>query len=590
MTETHTLTHCDFTTLRLLLRMPISQMGVKGETMQNTQSNKNMLLKSRRLLKNRRGLLLAPLLGLASLSVPAAAQRAAVPTPTTPSQPRVNQSGVNPGTSQKAPSGEATPSTSGAGFQIVPASPGDANTYKLVPDGAEGFKLVPASPTDANTYKLVPTATSAAPTEATPQQMYVGFQASTITQHVFPFHSPYAGAESFLSRNETETTDTYTIYVGYRINKRLEAYVDPEISKGHGLSTGYGLGGFTNGDVVRTPTLDQNPYLARYILRYVLPLGKETETVAQGESQLAGPRATHRLVFWGGKMGVSDIFDVNRYANTTRTQFMNWGLINCAAYDYAADTRGYSQGAAAEYITPSFALRAGVFQMPKIANFISLSSDYKNNFGSQVELELHPKFLATKAGPGIIRLLGYYNRAHMGDYRGSVTLAQQTGAPPDITATETTGNKKYGYVVGYEQPLADNGNTGLFGRVGYNDGKTEDFAYTECDRIGSLGGQLSGTRWHRPNDVFALAVEQNDLSAAHKDYLAAGGSGFLLGDGQLNYGSERLLETYYNYQFSKHGAATTIFVTPDYQYIHNPGYNKDRGPVSVASFRVHLEF
>ncbi len=479
--------------------------------------------------------------------------------------------------------------SSGAGFQIVPASPGDVHPYKLAPDGAGGFKLIPASASDTNTYKLIPT-TSAATPAAPPQQMYVGLQATGNAQHIFPFHSPYQGAQSLLSRSETEATNTYTIYIGYRVNKRLEAYVDPEISKGHGLSQGYGLGGFTNGDVVRTPTLDQNPYLARYVLREVIPIGKGTEVVAQGEAQLAGPRPTHRIVLSAGKMGVSDIFDVNRYANSTRTQFMNWGLINCAAYDYAADTRGYSQGGAIEYILPSGAVRFGVFQMPKVANFISLSSDYKNNFGSQVELELHPKFMATQAGPGIVRLLGYYNRAHMGDYRGSIALANQTGTTPDITATETVGNKKYGYVVGFEQPLADSGNTGLFGRFGYNDGKTEDFAYTECDRTGSLGAQISGARlFHRPDDIFAIAVEQNDLSKAHADYLAAGGSGFLLGDGRLHYGSERLLETYYNYQLSKHGAATTIFVTGDYQHISNPGYNKDRGPADVVSMRVHLE-
>jgi len=525
--------------------------------------------------KNRAVSLLAALLSMSLAVAPAMAQTgAAAPAP--PAQPGINQAGTNP-------------ATGGAGFQIVPASPGDTHTYKLAPDGAGGFKLVPASPTDTNTYKLIPT-TPAATQAAPPQQMYVGFQATGNAQHVFPFHSPYQGAQSLLSRNETEATNTYTIYVGYRVNKRLEAYVDPEISKGHGLSQGYGLGGFTNGDVVRTPTLDQSPYLARYVLREVIPIGKEAEPVAQGEVQLAGPRPTHRIVVSGGKMGVSDIFDVNRYANSTRTQFMNWGLINCAAYDYAADTRGYSQGGAIEYILPSFAFRLGLFQMPKVANFISLSSDYKNNFGSQVELELHPKFMATQAGPGIVRLLGYYNRAHMGNYRASIALANQTGTTPDITATETVGNKKYGYVVGFEQPLADSGNTGLFGRFGYNDGKTEDFAYTECDRTGSLGAQISGVRlFHRPDDIFAIAVEQNDLSKAHADYLAAGGSGFLLGDGRLHYGSERLLETYYNYQLSKHGAATTIFVTGDYQHINNPGYNKDRGPADVVSMRVHLE-
>ncbi len=552
--------------------------------MQNRQIRKNSRIKWQS------GLFIAVLLGTGLLAAPAVAQKgSAAPAP--PANPGVNQAGFNPGPAQKSTGGSAASPGTSPGLQIVPASPGDANTYKLVPDGSGGYKLAPASASDTNTYKLVPVATPTAPAQAPPQQMYVGFQATGNAQHVFPFHSPYAGAQSFLSRNETEATDTYTVYVGYRINDRLEAYVDPEISRGHGLSTGYGLGGFTNGDVVRTPTLDQNPYLARYILRYVVPLGRETEAVAQGESQLAGPRPTHRLVFWGGKMGVSDIFDTNRYANTTRTQFMNWGLINAAAYDYAADTRGYSQGGAVEYITPGYAARFGVFQMPKIANFIQLSSDYKNNFGSQAEIELHPRFLATKAGPGVVRLLGYYNRAHMGDYRASVALAKATGSMPDITATETVGSKKYGYVVNFEQPLADNGGTGLFGRVGYNDGKTEDFAYTECDRTGSLGAQVSGARLlHRPDDVFALAVEQNDLSAAHKDYLAAGGSGFLLGDGRLNYGSERLLETYYNYQLSQHGAATTIFVTADYQHISNPGYNHDRGSVDVPSLRVHLEF
>lgn len=539
--------------------------------------------------KMREGLLLAALLG-GFFAVPAAAQKGGAPAPAPPNNPGVNQAGVNPGPAQKTPSGPAVPATSSPGLQIVPASPGDANTYKLVPDGSGGYKLVPASASDTNIYKLVPIPTPATPAEVPPQQMYAGFQASTITQHVFPFHSPYAGPESFLSRNETEATDTYTIYLGDRLNSRLEAYVDPEVARGHGLSTGYGLGGFTNGDVVRTPTLDQSPYLARYVLREVIPLGKETASVAQGEVQLAGPRPTHRIVISGGKEAVADIFDVNRYANSTRTQFMNWGLINCAAYDYAADTRGYTQGGAVEYIVPDGAVRFGVFQMPKIANYIQLSSDYKNNFGSQAEVELHPSFLNTKAGPGIVRVLGYYNRAHMGDYRASIALAKQTGTTPDITVTETTGNKKYGYVIGYEQPLADDGNTGLFGRIGYNDGKTEDFAYTECNRTGSFGGQISGARlFHRPDDVFALALEQNDLSKAHADYLAAGGSGFLLGEGRLHYGSERLLETYYNYQLSRHGAATTIFVTADYQHINNPGYNQDRGPVDVTSLRVHLE-
>jgi len=243
-------------------------------------------------------LVIASLLGFGLPAMPALAQKGGAAAPAPPANPGVNQAGVNPGPAGKTGRPNA-PAGSAPNLQIVPASPGDANTYKLVPDGSGGFKLVPASASDTNTYKLVPIATPAAPAEAPPQQIYAGFQASTITQHVFPFHSPYAGAQSFLSRNETETTDTYTIYLGDRLNSRLEAYVDPEVSRGHGLSTGYGLGGFTNGDVVRTPTLDQTPYLARYVLREVISIGKATESVAQGEVQLAGPRPTHRIVISG---------------------------------------------------------------------------------------------------------------------------------------------------------------------------------------------------------------------------------------------------------------------------------------------------
>ena len=536
-----------------------------------------------------------------ALATPTVAQRSAAP-PTPSAPPSVGQAGTDPGKQERGaspPAGTAPTASgpAGAGYSLVPASPGDMGAYKLVPDGAGGYRLVPAAPGTVHTYRVIITpavgtpAASGGASPAPPQAFYVGGQTSLIIQHVYPFHSPYQGAQSFLSRNETEATNTGTIYVGDRLCPRLEAYVDPEYSKGHGLSTGYGLGGFTNGDVVRTPTLDQNLYLARYFLRYVVPLGRGTEDVPQGETQLAGPRPTRRVAVWGGKMAVSDIFDVNRYANSTRTQFLNWGLINCAAYDYAADTRGYTQGVAAEYVLPDCTIRAGVFQMPKIANYIQLSSDYKNNNGQQVELEAHPRFLVTKAGPGIVRLLGYHNKAHMGDYRASLALALKNGTPPDITATETVGNSKYGAVLGFEQPLLDGGNTGLFGRLGYNDGRTEDFAYTECDRTGSLGAQISGARLtRRPDDVLAVALEQNDLSSAHKDYLAAGGYGFLLGDGRLHYGSERLLETYYSYQLSRHGAATTVSVTADYQFIHNPGYNQDRGTVSVPSLRVHLEF
>ena len=413
----------------------------------------------------------------------------------------------------------------------------------------------------------------------------LGLQATLIDQQLFKFHSPYSGPLSLRSRNENEKSDTYTLYLGVQLTQGLEAFLNPEMARGNGISQATGLAGFTNGDVIRNPTLGQQPYLGRYMLRGTIPVGKGEEEIQPGENQIAGTkRPIHRVVVTLGKLGTNDIFDTNAYANSTRTQFMNWSLINNGAFDYAADTRGYSQGLAAEWINPNWAFRIGAFQMPTEANGIHLSGDFIHSRGDQAEVELHPHVLPRK-NPLVLRLLGYRNFARMGDYRLAVAQAQQAGTTPDITATRRRGNVKYGFGVNFEQPLADSGSTGVFGRYGWNDGRTESFAYTEVDRTLSLGGQLSGRHWKRPDDRLALALVQNDLSSSHKDYLAAGGQGFLLGDGRLAYGPEQILETYYSLQVAK-----PLALSLDYQFINNPGYNKDRGPVSVLSFRAHLEF
>jgi carbohydrate-selective porin OprB len=302
-------------------------------------------------------------------------------------------------------------------------------------------------------------------------------------------------------------------------------------------------------------------------------------------NQLAGKRPAQRLVVTAGKLSTADIFDVSSYANNTRTQFMNWALINNAAYDWAADTRGYAHGLALEWITPRWAARLGSFQMPKIANGPNLSNDLIHNRGDQAEAELHPHLIGAERAAAIMRLLAYRNVAHMGIYRDSVDLARRTGATPSITATERTGAAKYGFGLNIEQPLMDDGATGIFGRFGWNDGATETFAFTECDQTISLGGQLSGAWWHRSRDRLGLGLVQNDLSGPHRAYLAAGGLGFILGDGRLNYGPEQILELYYAFQ-----PFEIVAFSVDYQFINHPGYNRDRGPVSVLSLRLHLEY
>ncbi len=412
----------------------------------------------------------------------------------------------------------------------------------------------------------------------------LGLQVTLIDQNLFKFHSPYSGANSLLARNENELSDTYTLYAGVRLTRGLELFVNPEMARGNGVSQALGLAGFTNGDVIRNPTLGMEPYLGRYFVRYTLATGKGEEKITPSENQIEGMQPTHRLVFTNGKFGASDIFDVNSYANSTRTQFMNWALLNNAAYDYAADTRGYSRGYAVEWVNPDFAVRFGLLAMPLVANGPDLAENLTHARGEQIEVETHPKLLRHK-GPMIVRLLAYRNIATMGDYRQALMLAQQSGTTPDITATRRSNRNKFGFGLNLEQPLGEEGATGLFARYGWDDGATESFAYTEVDRSLSVGGQLSGKRWHRPEDRVALAFVQNDLAAAHKEYLAAGGIGFLLGDGKLNYGSERIVETYYSYQVAK-----PLALALDYQFINNPGYNRDRGPVSVLSVRAHLEF
>ncbi|MHB8637437.1 MAG: carbohydrate porin [Fimbriimonadaceae bacterium] len=412
-----------------------------------------------------------------------------------------------------------------------------------------------------------------------------GGQVTLIGQYEPPFHSPYVGTNSFLSRRQASLSDTYTLYFGKRVSPRLEVYLNAEMARGGGLSNALGLAGFVNGDVIRNPTIGQDPYVARAMVRWTTPTrhGGGTEHVDETENQIAGDRPTHRLVITAGKMGSNDLFDTNSYANSTRTQFMNWDLLNNAAYDYAADTRGYTLGTAVEWYDPKFVVRFGSFQMPLVANGPDLNGNLARAHGDQIELELHPNLIRKE--PAVVRLLAYRNVADMGNYRASLALAAQSRTVPDITATRQPGAVKFGFGLNAEQALGDGGVTGLFARLGWNDGATESFAYTEAETTYCIGAQVSGVHWKQPTDRFAVALVANGLSNAHRDYLAAGGLGFLLGDGKLRYGMEELVEAYYTRQLSK-----AVGLTLDVQGIQNPGYNRDRGPVPVIGLRVHVEF
>ncbi len=410
----------------------------------------------------------------------------------------------------------------------------------------------------------------------------LGGQATLIGQHLLPFDSPYSGKNSLTPAGDYGLTETYGIYFGSQITRGLQAYVDVEMARGHGVSNATGLGGITNGDVIRQGTADlgKGPYLARGFLRYVVPLSSDSQPKEKGMDQLAGADAVRRIEVKAGKLAATDDFDLNRYADSTRTQFLNWGLFNNTAWDFAADTRGYSKGVMVGYVAPRWAIRFGSYQMPTQANGNIFDPALSQARGDNLELTLEPDAAGT-----VVRLLGYQNHARMGIYHDAIVASQGTGQPPSIVADDQPGRRKRGFGVNLEQPLADDGETGIFLRAGWNDGHTESFAFTEVDAHMSAGLQVSGAHWSRTEDRLGIAYVRHLLSADHRDYLAAGGNGFLLGDGKLNYGPEQIAEAYYRIQLGRY-----VHISPDWQFIQNPGYNRDRGPAGVVSLRLRAAF
>lgn len=425
-----------------------------------------------------------------------------------------------------------------------------------------------------------------APGPAPSWPQLLGAQATWIRQFQSPLKSPYRGPNSLNPDGDVAATYTVGAYFGWAITPNLQAYLDLEKFMGAGVSNAVGLGGLTNGEVVRQGAggLRKVPYVARRYLRYLVPLSDELVEVERGQDQLVGREAATRLEFKLGTLAVADDFDRNRYANSARTQFMNWALWNNVAWDFAADTRGYTNGVVASFISPKWSFKVGIFQMPSNANGQDLDAPLTKARGENYELVLRPKSSAT-----VVRVLAYRNIARMGVYRDALAAAAATGTPPDIASQDRDGREKYGFGLNLEQPLADAGETGVFLRAGWNNGKTETFAFTEADRTFTFGGQLSGSRWGRVGDRLAAAIAINGLSSDHRDYLAAGGTGFVLGDGALNYGTEQIFEAYYRTLLYKQDSVS-LQLSPDFQYIRNPGYNRDRGPVRFISLRLHLEY
>jgi hypothetical protein len=366
------------------------------------------------------------------------------------------------------------------------------------------------------------------------------------------------------------------------IRYNTDLILDLELAAGRGLSQALGLAGFTNLDVVRNPNLGSAPYLARYGIHQVIGLTSETTSQEPDYFSLATGVPVRRIEFRVGKMTLPDFFDLNEVGSDAHLQFTNWTVDNNGAWDYAADTRGYTVGGIAEYDDRSWSLRYGIFAMPVVANGIDLDWAFSRAHGQNGELELRHSLIPHRAGT--TRLLFFANRAHLGVYREAVdAYLNGTDPTPTITNHEHFGALKYGFDYNMEQELSDN--LRVFARFGWNEGQHESFAYTEVDQTVEFGGDYSGRRWHRKEDKAGLAVVSNAIKRDHQTYLRYGGLGFLLGDGGLTYGRENIVEGYYNWH-----AWRGLFYAVDVQHVNNPGYNRDRGPAWVGSVRAHVDF
>ncbi|MBI3403567.1 MAG: carbohydrate porin [Acidobacteria bacterium] len=409
---------------------------------------------------------------------------------------------------------------------------------------------------------------------------WVSGQANFIFQWHPAFQSPYQGENSLRGESESALSRVLTLYLGARIGRDTEILFDVEAIGGRGLSEALGVGGFTNLDVVRNPNLGSKPYIARVMLHHTVALTSTRVPAERGLLSLAAVVPERRVEYRVGKLSTVDSFDLNGGASDSHLQFMNWTADNNGAYDYAADTRGYTFGAEIEYHEPRWALRFAEMLMPTVANGIDLDWHVARSHAENFEVERQVQLVSGRDGR--VRLLAYLNHATMGDYRDAINSAP-AGGVPDIIASRREGRVKYGFGVNGEQAVSDDAR--VFARLGWNEGRHESFAYTEVDRATALGFDLSGHRWTRDGDRVGLMLMINGLSADHSEYLSRGGLGFLLGDGALRYGAERIVESYYTAHVTR-GVSAAF----DVQAIVNPGYNRDRGPVLVPGLRLHVDF
>jgi len=406
-------------------------------------------------------------------------------------------------------------------------------------------------------------------------------QSTAVWQYKPSFSASYSGTNSLSPAAEKNYSLSATAYLGIRMWQGGELYFNPEMALSHSLSNLTGLGGFSNGEDQKNGGPNPTFYTARFFARQTIGLGGEKEVIKSSQNQLAGTIDSHRLVLTAGKVSIVDIFDNNNFSHDPRAQFLNWSFMTYGAFDYAADIRGYTMGAALEYYLDDWAFRAGRFEQPMESNVLPLDARLSLHYGDQIEIE-HAHEINHL--PGKLHLLAFHNKADMGSYQDAVDFWNRTGrvGVPDVEKVSREQTKS-GYGIALEQNITQD--DGLFFRASRNDGASETFSFADIERSLTGGVLTSGNSWNRPADNFGVAYARNGISSMHQQYLANGGRGFFIGDGKISYRPESILECFYNM-----AVMDKVWVSLDYQHINNPAYNADRGPVQIVGTRLHVEY
>ncbi len=412
-----------------------------------------------------------------------------------------------------------------------------------------------------------------------PQNLAIHVQSTVVDQGHLAFNAPYSGPQSLSPYADGRETFDATAYLGARLWRGAEAWIDPEVDQGFGLNNTLGLAGFPSAEAYKVGSSPPYFRLQRAFIRQTIDLGGTASRVGPDINVLGGSQGANRIVITAGKLSVTDIFDTNDFAHDPRHDFLNWTVVDAGSFDYAADAWGYTVGGAVEWYQGPWTLRSGIFDLSVVPNSESLD----RHFGQFQFVEEIERRYTIAGEAGALKVTGFLTRGRMATYADAIALAAITGGPANVALVRDYRSRS-GISFDLQQQVT--GALGVFLRGGLAGGNVEPYEFTDVDRSISGGLSLKGKAWGRPSDTIGLAGVINAISRQHQLYLADGGLGILVGDGQLPHpGPEDILETYYDIPLGKY-----LHLAADYQFVNNPGYNRDRGPVHIFAGRIHAQF